>query len=319
MCITCLNRISKAGSVLCGISVLLLCSITACAQGRDAAATGDWLCSRVFADSQTTLAFTCDGFFGLRRLVPGHKPNDITGQWRLDPDGIELTLFTHQDRRMLATVGKSGLHASLGQDHALALTPSEQRAAKVAVTGLLEKTGANAIITDAASGHVFQVAPLPEAMPGKFATAEITIENGAPVSGMLLRHSMPIPRFYENAQSRAGMEVFSQEVTGKYWLLPRLPGVEQAALRFGAPRQAPGGECEGVFDITGPGLRVEGEYKITDKNLTLATSRSTIDSLKLLGAGALSDVLIGEMTWRLLSRGLEINGPRRLLLLANQS
>lgn len=259
-----------------------------------------------------------NGLFGLKIMPASGPSQEITGLWRLHHDGIQLTLFNLQDRELPLTAGASGIHGIFPGIGAALLTPSAQESATFTLAGLLEKTGDHCTITDAASGQAFMAEWPEKAKDNSFATAEITISHGKADAVKILSHSGKVPKLLEKPPSRTGMDVFAQSVTGRYWLLPKMPGIEKAALRFGTFHKLPGGEARGDFDISGPGLRLEGTYLLNSGKLTLTTPNANLKDLKLIGADALARALLGELAWQLSSRGLELSGSSRLLLLPNQ-
>lgn len=288
------------------------------AAARDARETGDWLCSRVFEGDGAALAMTCDGFFGLVMLEAGKPEQNMTGMWKLAGDGVELTLFNRQDAEIHVTVGAAALHASLGGRAQVSLSPGRMRAAAVTAVGLIERSGKGETFTDAASGRTFPV-KAPEAANGKFATVELKIGPGGVEAGTVISHSGSVPRFFRKPEPMQGAKAFETAVAGRYWLLPELPDVPRCALRLAPPDKAKAGKTGGLFEVSGPGLRLEGAYALQGCKLTLTASHASVRNIKLMGAGALLDALKGPLDWQVSPRGLEITGQRRLLLLPSGS
>lgn len=283
------------------------------AYGRDARTIGDWLCGRIFAGDGATLAMTCDGFFAMRLLGKNTPPQNMTGLWRLDADGVNLTLYNRQDSEIHMTVGQNSLHASLGGKIQAELAPSPENRAKFRVTGLFERRGKTETLTDASSGRIFP-AHAPEAAHDKFATFELIIDKSGAHVGKAIRHSGSVPRFFARGAASTGFDAFSKEVAGRFWLLPPLPAVPKAALRLAPPvmdKDGPGGS----FEIAGPGLRYEGNYSLDNDKLTFKPERASRRNIKLMGAGELAEIFQGALLWQVTPRGLEIVGARKLLLL----
>lgn len=282
---------------------------------RDAREVGDWLCGRVFSGGGATLAFTCDGFFGLS-LEPGKRPRqDMTGLWRLSGDGIRLTLFNRQDGEIHMAVGANALHGSLGDAVHVSLQPAPFKSATFRATGLVERTGGRETFIDAASGRSFPLRA-PEAMADRFATIEIKIGPSGAIAGKTLEHSGKVPRFFRRPEPAANAaDRFAKAVAGRYWLLPPLPGAAKAALRLSPPEAERTGGQGGAFEISGPGLRFEGRYSLENDKLTLKGASDSLRNIKIMGAGSLLEAFGGVMTWHVSPRGLELAGRRRLLLL----
>lgn len=318
MSITCLNHISRAGSARCAISALVLALWLALsalpALARDMRSVAEWLCAHVFEGEGSALAFSRDGFFGLRLNEPNRPSQDITGLWRLAPDGVDLTLYTLQDMRLRMSVGKEAIHASLGPAAHMTLVPVPTEAVTFEVTGLLERNGKGAVLTDAASGHAFAIAEAGDATADKFATMEVTIKNGQTESGRVIRHSGQVPRFFEKPGGRSGVKVFLEDIVGRFWLLPPIAGVDSAAMRFSKPAE----ECKGRFDVSGPGIRLEGNYELQGDRLSLGASPENIRNIRLAGAEGLLEAVIGDFTWQLLPSGMELTGKRRTLMMPNE-
>lgn len=300
-------------TALAAVLFFLLCANV---HGRTPHDVGDWLCSKIFEGAGATLALACDGFFGLRIAPPGKSVQNITGLWRLAPDAIELSLFNLQDAKMQISVGKDGLHASLGALGQVTLLPMETEKALFRITGLLELRGGEALLTDAASGRSFPVKPDPAAEDGKFAVVELEIGKDGFHTGKMLKHSRPVPRLYEHPHSSCDPEEFNKSVCNLFWLLPSLPGVEKSALRFSSPKQnVKTADYEGSFEVVGKGLRLEGQYILTNDRLTLTASRASVRNLEIIGAGEIANLALGQFTWRISPRGLELLGGKQSLLL----
>lgn len=313
--------------------IFLWCA-TGASHARDARSVGDWLCSRIFDGPVATLALACDGFFGLRIEEGGKPRQDITGLWRLSGDGVQLTLFNRQDQEIHMTVGQESLHGSLGGNVQTSLQDAPLPAATFRATGLVERRNGREIFTDASSGRSFALAA-PEAEAGKFATVELEIGPLGVRTGSVIAHSGQVPRFFTRPQAQTGAEIFKKAVAGRYWLLPQLPDVPQGAMRFSVPdstapapqeklhRQkqenpvvAPAKLLHGAFEVSGPGLRLEGTYVLEEDKLTLNVGRDSYRNIKLMGAGALLEALKGNLEWRISPRGLElVSGSEKLLLL----
>lgn len=301
--------------------------------GRDAREVGDWLCSRVFDGLAGTLALACDGFFGLRLEGSGTRRQDATGLWRLSADGIELTLFNRQDKEILMTVGKASLHGSLGENVQATLHEAPLPSATFLATGLVERHNGRETFTDASSGRSFPLTA-PDAEAGKFATVELEIGPWGVRTGHVLAHSGQVPRFFARPEAETGAKVFSKSVVGRYWLLPPMQNVPKGALRFSEPADAQppqtrkaqksGGttgaadgeeQKQGTFEVSGPGLRMEGSYVLAGDKLTLTVRRDSCYNIKLMGANALLESLKGNLAWRVSPRGLELASDKEKLLL----
>lgn len=282
------------------------------AQARDAREVGDWLCQHVFEGEKIALAFTCDGFFGMSLADEGRPGQDITGLWSLDEDGISLHLFNRQDAAIHMTVGQSGLHASIGDKIHRTLVPAPAKKMTFKATGMITRDSGAELFTDAASGKQFPI-KAPDAAANKFATVELEFASGEARARKALTHSRTVPRFFRLPPESSGPDTFAKSVAGRYWILPSLPGVPKAVLRLAAPDAQDNGA--GYFEITGPGVRLEGKYALDKNKLTLKASRDSVRNTLIMGAGALVEALKGPLSWRLGSRGLELTGTRKLLLL----
>lgn len=337
-----MNRTSRVGkgrseinrNILAGLLAgIFLLAASAPLYGRDARQVGDWLCSRVFDGPAGTLALACDGFFGLRLEEGGKRRQDVTGLWKLSGDGIELTLFNRQDKEILMTVGKESLHGSLGENVQATLYEAPLPSASFRATGLVERQGGKETFTDASSGRSFPVTA-PDAADGKFATVEMLIGPWGVKTGEVIAHSGQVPRFFTRPQAETGKEIFGKAVAGRYWLLPPMQNVPTGALRFSEPQQTPlrkskktkkgaqahsetgaNGVLQGAFEVSGPGLRMEGDYVLVEDKLTLNVRRDSYHNIKLMGAGALLEALKGSLAWRVSPRGLELASDREKLLL----
>lgn len=296
--------------------LMLYLALCGGAWGRDARSVADWLCSRIFEGDGVTLGLACDGFFGLRIAPKGKPVQNITGLWRLEPDGIGLSLLNLQDSEIKMSVGRDGLHAILGKIGRITLLPSQTEKASFRVTGMLELKGDKAVLKDAASGRAFFVKPDPAAKDGKFAVVEVAIGPEGVQPGKMIRHSGAVPRFFER-KDVIGAD-FGKDVCNRFWLLPHLPGVDKAALRFASPQvNGKTGDKEGSFEISGRGLRLEGGYILAKDKLTISASRASLRNLEIIGAGEIARTVLGEFDWRLSPAGLELLGAdRRILLLA---
>lgn len=296
--------------------LLILAASTVHAE-RNAETVSDWLCGSIFEGGGATLALAQDGFFGLRLDIPNKPPQNMTGLWRLSPDGVELILATLQDIELKLTVGKDGVHALLGPLGNVTLLPSQSEKAVFQATGYLDLQPEGAILTDAASGRSFPVIAKPEAKSGKFAVVEIEIGRGVAQAGNMLQHSGAVPRFYELPAAEQTVEAFIKEACDRFWLMPYLSGVEKAGIRFSPPRQkGKNAPFEGSFEVVGEGLRLEGRYRLTEDKLTTYASGASVHNLELIGAGAVAAAILGEFGWRLSSRGLELLGNKRPMLLS---
>lgn len=286
---------------------------------RDADSIGTWLCGRVFEGGDAILGFARDGFFGLRIAPPGKSVQNITGLWRLSSDGVDLTLLNQQDARIEMSVGNGALHGSFGPGGQITLLPVQKEAAPFTITGLLRLSDGRASLTDAASGRVFPVQADASAKDGMFATVEAEISRGTTRTGKMIRHSRQVPRLY-NAPVAGNAQKFDELVCDRFWLLPSLKGVEKAALRFSRPhKNQDNADLKGVFELAGPGLRLEGTYTLIGGKLTLAASRASVRNLEIIGAGEIARLLPGEKAWQVSPRGLELTGADgSILLLASQ-
>lgn len=298
-------------------ALLLILAATTVRAERNAQTVSDWLCGSIFEGGGATLALTQDGFFGLRLEIPQKPPQYMTGLWRLAPDSIELILATLQDIELRLTVGKDGIHALLGALGNVTLAPSQNEKAIFQATGYLELQPGGALLTDAASGRSFPVIAKPEAKNGKFAVVEIEIRQGTAQAGNMIQHSGAVPRFYELPTAGPTAEVFIREVCDRFWLLPFLNGAEKSGIRFAHPRrEGKGVDLEGSFEVVGQGLRLEGRYMLAEGKLTTHASRASIHNLELIGAGAIASTILGEFSWRLSPRGLELLSDKRPVLLS---
>lgn len=299
------------------VALLLILVANSVHAERNPQTISDWLCGSIFEGGGATLAMTRDGFFGLRMEIPQKPAQNVTGLWRLSPDGIELILATLQDIEIRLTVGRDGIHALLGPLGNVTLLPSRNDKAIFQATGYLEVQPGGAILTDAASGRSFPVVAKPDAQNGKFAVVEIEIGQGTAHAGNMLQHSGTVPRFYELPAAEQTVELFMRDVCDRFWLLPFLNGVEKSGIRFSPPLQK--GESpnfEGRFEVVGQGLRLEGGYRIAGGKLTTYASRASVRNLELIGAEAVAAAILGEFSWRLSSRGLELLGDKMPVLLS---
>lgn len=299
-----------------GLIFLLLLSLASPAFGRDAHSIGEWLCGRLFEGDSVTLALAPDGFFGLKIAPAGKSVQNITGLWRLSPDGVELTLFNLQDAEIKMGVGKGVLHGAFANLGQVTLLPVQTKKAQFRITGLLETDGDKAILTDAASGRSFSVKPEPDAKNGQFAVVELEIGPGYLQTGQMLKHSRPVPRLYDFAHAPKGGQDFRKDVCGRFWLLPPMPGIDKASLLFAQPNaNSENADLKGSFEVSGPGLRLEGTWLLSQDKLTLHASRANVRNLEIIGADELAKAVLGEFNWRLSSRGLELSGGAKPLLL----
>ena len=331
-----MNPISRAGSAPCAIDqacqavgklariflrrlapllVLLALAPGQCALARSGHEVGDWLCSKIFEGGGITLAFGEDGFFAMKIAPQGKSVQHVTGLWRLAPDGVDLTLYTLQDSRMRMSVGKGALYALFGQGSHVTLVPVQKEKASFRITGMLRKGGLP-VLTDAGSGREFEVNEDANAADGKFATAEIDMGKGGISKGRIIRHSGVVPRVLEmEGQNYSGGD-FAAAATERFWLLPQGLWQDKAAMRFsGSMPESP--DAAGSYEVSGPGLRLEGKYRLQGNRLTLIPDPAGLRNLKILGAESLGRAVSGEFAWKLNSRGLELAGEHgRLLLLA---
>lgn len=289
--------------------LLLLAAPCPVSHARDAHSVGEWLGGKAFCAPGIALALDQDGFFALRMAADAKRPvQNVTGLWRLAQDGIDLTLFNHQDAEIRLTVGRDGLHGSLGDSGQVLLTRACEPDLHFRVTGILRRSPEGFHLSDASSGRNFAIVPDPLATPDRFATADVEFTNGFVKPGLLIRHSAPVPRFFTPRAQTPSLDLFKNAVQGKYWLLPPDLSSEQAALHFGEASRNGRGEYEGNFDITGRGIRLDGTYLLNGGNLTLTASRASLRNLEILGLKALAKQMKGQFSWRLTSRGLEFTG-----------
>lgn len=284
------------------------------APGRSAHEVADWLCAKIFEGGDVTLAFAPDGFFGMRIAPQGKSVQNITGLWRLAPDGIELELRILQDSRIRLSVGKGALYGIMGNGSHITLLPMQKDKATFRITGMLRKAGKNAILTDASSGRDFVIDDPGDAADGKFAIAEIEMSRGEVSDCRLIRHSRAVPRFYDPGMKGSGD--FSEDVSGRFWLLPGRLWKEGAALHFSRPEK---GRDESVlngdYEVSGPGLRLEGRYSLSGEKLILTPNGRSMSNLELIGAGELGNAVSGEFTWHVSAGGLELVSVRGRLVL----
>lgn len=273
-------------------------------------AVGAWLSSRIFEGGGVTLYLAPDGFFALRMEKTGNKTQDMTGLWRLSEDGVELDLFNYQDRAIKIAVGSYALHGSFGDSVSIALQPTQKEKIAFTVTGILE----GGRLADAASGRSFRVQGAPASADGKFATAELEAGPAGYGMGQILRHSGTVPRFYDRPAAQTGPKVFMEQLVGNFWRLPLIKGAEKAALRLGEPTSESPDSLEGQFEVSGPGLRFEGKYSARGNKLIFSAAESNVRNLRIIGAEALAESLLGEFAWQVSPRGLELSGPRAFLL-----
>lgn len=300
-------------------AAFLLCGPCLHAQARDAHSVGEWLGGKAFCGQGVNLAFDNDGFFALRMERGAKKPvQNVTGRWRLAPDGINLILFNHQDAEIHLSVGSMGVHGALDGSDQIHLAPDCEKNLHFRITGLLQNSGGAQYIIDAASGRRFEVKPDPLAEPDKFAIAEVEFENGFGKPGALLKHSRPVPRFAAPPAEAPTSEVFKKGVMGKYWLLPPDLSSERTVLRFGDSEPGQGGAYAGNFDVTGRGVRLDGNYRVDGENLTLTAPRASLRNLEIIGLESLARQLPGQFAWRLSSRGLELTGKGGLFRMLAQ-
>lgn len=324
MFITCLNPILKAGSAPSGIKLVawllgcwLLLAIPA--YGRDVGEVSHWLSSHIFEGNGATLVLAKDGFFGLRLKTGAKRHRDFTGLWRLSSDGVELTLYNNQDAALKLTVGEIALHAILPHIGDATLIPVQTPYASFQIVGPLARIGKLTGLVDANSGKKFKVDAV-NAADGKFATAEVEIGPAGVKTGRILTHSGSVPRYFQMPLATKGSARFLDAVVNRYWRLPPMEGIKVAALRF-APPSASGDKenIEGAFEISGPGLRLDGTYVLNNDKLTLKASRASIRNLALIGAEGLARAFIGELSWRLAPGGLQLRGRSPMLLTAVNS
>lgn len=340
MYIICLNHISRAGNAPCAIDpcvsttskqlrdalreagvtlvfVALLVVAAHSALARDSREIGDWLCAKIFEGGDITLAFASDGFFGMRIAPRGKSIQNITGLWRLATDGVDLTLYTLQDSRISMSVGRGALYALIGGSH-VTLLPIQKEKASFRVMGMLHKSAGTPVLIDAGSGMDIEVDDDANAADGKFATAEIEIGKGVRSRGRIIKHSGAVPRLLGvETQNTIGGD-FARDVADRFWLLPANLWHEGAALRFSGPERDRQDKGEsGSYEVSGPGLRLEGKYRVTGQKLVLIPDVRSLRNLKILDAEPLAKAFSGEATWKLTSRGLDIAGGHgRILLLA---
>lgn len=277
------------------------------AEGRNAQEIGNWLASKIFEGDSATLAFCDDGFFGMKIAPQGKPEQNITGLWRLAADGISLTLYTLQDASMNLSVGNGAIYGSLAGVGSARLLPVQRDKAKFRITGLLKKNGLSYTLQDAASGKIFHMDGEGPYAEDKFATAEIEIGQGAASRGRIIKQSSRVPRIYALEGEESASAKF-EEVAERYWLLPSDLWPQRAALRFSRPA----GEM-GSYDISGPGLRLEGKYALSGSELKLAPDMKK--ELALIGADKLARALAGAFVWKLTSRGLKLEGNEKQFLL----
>lgn len=237
----------------------------------------------------------------------------MTGLWRLSPDGVELSLFNRQDMNITLAVGKEAIHASLGNLGAVTLLPTEKKQATFTITGLMEKNGNLATLTDAASGRVFSLKPDSVGADGKFATVEVEIGVEGAKAGKVLAHSGSVPRFYERPENQTGADLFIKRIAGHYWRLPPFKGASKTAINFSVPKDIKG-QLAGSFEISGPDLRLEGNYTLDNDKLTLKASRANLRNLEIIGAAELGKIMLAKFVWQLSPAGLELKGLHTLLL-----
>lgn len=305
------------------VALFLIAFFLSCPSGavpRDAQEIGDWLCSKIFAGGDATLVFLPDGFFALRLAPQGKSVQNVTGLWRLEPDGVGLFLDTLQDARIRLSVGNGAIYALFGQNGHVTLLPVRRDKEKFRITGILTKRDNVPIITDAGSGKDFEVIAESGAQEGKFATAEIVLGGGKIGPAKLIRHSGTVPKLLDQVSAANSAGNFVRDAIGKFWLIPANLWREPAALRFSPPERDEADENQsGDYEISGPGLRLEGKYQLAGKKLTLKPDAGNLQNLKIIGAGELGAALAGEFSWRLTSRGLELTGSRgRYLFLSHQ-
>lgn len=278
---------------------------------RDAQTVGQWLCSHLFSGPGATLAFCENGFFALRLENSRKEVQNISGLWRLDPDAISLTLMTLQDARLKMSVGQEAIHTTLPNLGPTTLFPAPLKSVSFLVTGMLERDGEGFALHDASSGMTFPV-PENKGESGKFATAEVEISPAGAHLTRIVSHSAPVPRYYLPPETTTGDGNFRDIIPQKYWLLPPGQAISLAALRFGPPNAK---NC-GSFEISGPGLRFEGDYTLNGDKLTLTANRANITALKSLGLEDIAHTFLATHNWRHSSRGLELtsNGRKVLLL-----
>lgn len=297
---------------MCRVRICLaICFLAwaAAVQARDVHEVCNWLGGRAFCGPGIALVLDRDGFFALRMEAGKKKPvQNVTGNWRLANDGIGLALFNRQDLDLKLSVGRDGLHASLGEDGTVLLTPQCEGELHFRVTGVLEQSQGKLRLTDAASGRIFPVFGASTAQTGKFAIADIEFNGAFAKPGRIIRHSAPVPRFYTAPAGNTGVKVFKDEVAGKFWLLPPDIIDQKATLRFSQAEAGGADQMQGSFEVTGQGLRLEGKYALAGENLTLSASSASLRSLAILGLNTLAQRLPGQFKWRLSSRGLELSG-----------
>lgn len=263
------------------------------------------------------MALSCDGFFALR-IGEKKGVQHVTGLWRLERNGVDLTLLNLAYEPIRMSAGREAIHGTLPHAGHVALKPSRDRKGTFQITGILNVDGRNAAITDAGSGRFF---PLPsgmtdQKMSGKFATAEIAIDGDQVEVSKLLTHSGSVPRFYASPRNVKPDKGFLEAIAGKFWLLPPMAGAGQAALHFSRPVRETGGAIMGQFDISGPGLRLDGQYEASGEKLTLKAGRASVRNLQLIGAGDVAAFFLGDFNWAVSARGLELTRQgRRVLLL----
>lgn len=213
---------------------------------------------------------------------------------------------------MQLSVGKEAIHAMLPNLGPTTLFPAPFKPLDFKIVGMVHQTPNGLILEDASSGIAFPIPDTSFAKPDKFATALLNITTGGPKIIRILSDSRQVPRFWVHPPANSDLATFKEKVTHRYWLLPPTSGHAQAALRLDNPDQ----HNTGTFEISGPGLRLDGQFTLNEDKLTLTAERAKVRNLKILGASRISDAFLRQHTWCLSSRGLELesDGQRVLLL-----
>lgn len=266
-----------------------------------------------------------DNFFVL--ILEGKLQRDITGWWRQSGDGVELELFNAQDLNIGISRGKKRMYVSLGALGwgAGELTPGEHGEAPL--YRAIGRLGKNAF-EDMASGKKFALAPglIQTAENSRPVFASVEIKNRE--VSRVLSQSRHFPRTYASAANEGksenfeGIASFAKYVSGKYWLIPPMSGVEKAAIQF-LPEEAAGHKTDGknsenIFgyvEITGPGIRGEGGFTANDGKLSIKLKNKSVKNLVLAGARSLAAAIDGDFSWKLAGAMLTLERDGRSLRL----
>lgn len=276
----------------------------------------DRLCGRIYSSDKVALALTCSGFFALR-IGDGKSAQHVSGLWRLERNGVDLSLMNLAYEPIRMSAGREAIHGTLPHAGHVTLKPGSAGSERFLITGMLKVNGGDATLTDAGSGRVFtlpQGVAKPQ-MDDKFATVEIAVSGSDIRTTRLHSHSGSVPRFYVFPQSVKSDASFLEGVAGKFWLLPPMAGAERAALHFSAVSGDNDGNARGRFEIVGPGLRLDGEYEVSGEKLTLKASRASVRNLELIGAAGVAAFFVGDLSWEVSPRGLGLTRDGRKMLL----